>query len=334
MQSLGSGRSTLLLSGRHIAARVRPGEYIRAVEAAFRRLGTGALGTPPVVHIPATAGGFHIKSAVGAEAPRLSAVKVNGNFPGNPGRFGLPTVQGFVALLDAERGTLLALMDSAEITAQRTAASSLVAALRLACPDAEAAAFVGCGVQAHSHLAMLRDRFPLARVRCFDTDAGSAARFDERAKRLGLESQVAGSPAEACRGAAIVVTSTPSRTALLGPDDVAAGSFVAAVGADSPDKQELDPELMRRAHVVPDVLAQAVAMGDLHHALAAGIMTAAQIHGDLASVVTGRVRGRTSADEVFVFDSTGTAAADLAAAELVYTTLRNDPDVPRFDFAP
>jgi ornithine cyclodeaminase/alanine dehydrogenase-like protein (mu-crystallin family) len=86
--------------------------------------------------------------------------------------------------------------------------------------------------------------------------------------------------------------------------------------------------------VVPDVLAQAVAMGDLHHALAAGIMTAAQIHGDLASVVTGRVRGRTSADEVFVFDSTGTAAADLAAAELVYTTLRNDPDVPRFDFAP
>jgi ornithine cyclodeaminase/alanine dehydrogenase-like protein (mu-crystallin family) len=159
-----------------------------------------------------------------------------------------------------------------------------------------------------------------------------AERLGAKATAMGLDVELAESAAAAARDAAIVVTSTPSHAPVLGPPDVAAGCFVAAVGADNPDKLEIAPELLALTRVVPDVLAQAVQMGDLRHALAAGVMTVEQVHGELADVVTGRVPGRRSDEEIFVFDSTGTAASDLAAAELVYATLRDCADVPRLHF--
>jgi ornithine cyclodeaminase/alanine dehydrogenase-like protein (mu-crystallin family) len=100
--------------------------------------------------------------------------------------------------------------------------------------------------------------------------------------------------------------------------------FIAAIGADSAGKQELSPSLLRACKVIPDVLAQAVHMGDLQHALAAGVMTADDVHGELGDVVCRRVAARTSPDERFVFDSTGSAITDLAVADLVYQSARGD----------
>src|SRR4029453_1352944 len=133
---------------------------------------------------------------------------------------------------------------------------------------------------------------------------------------------------EAVRDAHIVVTCTTSTRPFLYDGDVAPGCFVAAVGADHAYKHEIDPALMRAARVVPDVLAQAAAMGDLHHAIAAGAMTASEIHGELAHVVSGRVAGRRSA-EIFVFASRGAAIEDLAAGELAYEIAPADPAAPR-----
>ena len=100
--------------------------------------------------------------------------------------------------------------------------------------------------------------------------------------------------------------------------DVAPGTFLAAVGADNPAKQEIDPALMASATVVVDVLDQCAEIGELHHALAAGLMTREQVHAELGDVVAGRRPGRTRREEITIFDSSGTALQDVAAAIAVY----------------
>ena len=97
---------------------------------------------------------------------------------------------------------------------------------------------------------------------------------------------------------------------------------MAAVGADNPAKNELTPGLMAGATVVVDVLEQALFMGDLHHAIAAGVMTAADVHAELGRLVTGEKPGRRTADEITIFDSTGTGIQDVAAASRAYELAR------------
>lgn len=104
--------------------------------------------------------------------------------------------------------------------------------------------------------------------------------------------------------------------------DVAAGAFVAAVGADNPHKREVHPNLMGRARVVVDDLAQCAAGGDLHHAIAAGVMRTQDVHGELGEIVLGSRPGRQREEEILIFDSTGIALEDAAAADLVYENAR------------
>jgi ornithine cyclodeaminase/alanine dehydrogenase-like protein (mu-crystallin family) len=128
--------------------------------------------------------------------------------------------------------------------------------------------------------------------------------------------------AEAVWSSDVCVTCTPSRQPFLFRDQVRAGTFVAAVGADSADKQELDSGLMAAAVVVVDVLDQCASIGDLHHALDAGALTRESVHAELADLVSGRKPGRRSAEEITIFDSTGTALEDVAAAVVVYEKAR------------
>jgi ornithine cyclodeaminase/alanine dehydrogenase-like protein (mu-crystallin family) len=321
---------TLILTRSYLAAHLTAQPYLQRVEQAFRGLAAGELETPAVGHLPGReGGGFHFKAAARSRGNARAAIKINGNFPANPLRRGLPTIQGFVALLDTECGRILALLDSAEITARRTAAASALAARLLAVPRASRLAIVGCGVQARYHLEALRELFAFESLLCHDTDRTRADEVAAAALSSGIDAAVVGSPREAVRHAHIVVTCTTSTRPFLRDGDVTPGCFVAAVGADHAYKHEIEPGLMRAARVVPDVLAQAAVMGDLHHAIAAGAMTASDIHGELAHVVSGRVAGRRSAQEIFVFDSTGTAIEDLAAAELAYEIASADPAAPR-----
>jgi ornithine cyclodeaminase/alanine dehydrogenase-like protein (mu-crystallin family) len=124
--------------------------------------------------------------------------------------------------------------------------------------------------------------------------------------------------AEAALQSDVIVTCTTARAPFLGPEHVRAGTFIAAVGADSPDKSELAPVLFRGATVVVDLLSQALAMGDLRHAVAAGAVSAAQVHAELGEVVAGRKAGRTGDDEIAIFDSTGMGIQDVASAARVY----------------
>jgi len=294
-------------------------ECIAAVEQAFKLYGEGRAPSPGSLATHAEHGTFHTKAGTLDLGRRYFAAKTNANFPGNTERYGLPTIQGVIALFDAERGTPLAILDSREITSLRTGAATAVAAKYLARADASIATICGCGVQARAQLAAVASVRPLTRVYAVDRSRDNAARFArEMSNELGIEVIAASDLATAARESDICVTCTPSREPILHAGDVNRGAFVAGVGADNPDKQELDVALLARSAVVVDILDQAVTSGDLHHAIAAGVMTREDVRAELGAVVAGRTAGRLHDDEIVVFDSTGTALQDVAAAAVVY----------------
>jgi len=310
---------TLLLSRRDVAGVLGVRDCIDAVERAFLLHAAGETIPPGVLGAHVDGGGFHVKTAGLTEGRPIFVAKVNANFPGNPARHGLPTIQGVVALFDAECGRLLALLDSIEITSLRTAAASAVAAKHLAREDAAVATVCGCGEQGRSQLRALLAVRPIRRVMAFDADARVAERYAaEMARELEIEVRAVGDLAAAARQSDVVVTCTTARRWILGRGDVQPGAFVAAVGADNPEKQEIEPALMAASAVVVDVLAQCERIGDLHHAVAAGAMTRDDVTAELADVVSGRRPGRRHEDDVVIFDSTGTALQDVAAAWIAY----------------
>jgi alanine dehydrogenase len=310
---------TLILTQQDVRALLGFDECIAAVEAAFRLHAEGRSLAPGMLGVPSREGGFHIKAA-GLQMSRLYfAAKTNANFSGNPRRHGLPAIQGVIVLCDGEDGRPLAVMDSIEVTVRRTAAATAVAAKWLARPDAQVITVCGCGHQGRAQLRALRRVLPLRRAYAFDTDQTAARAYArDLSGELELDVRAVTDYAEAVRVSDVCVTCTPSRRPFLLREHVGAGTFVAAVGADSPDKQELDPALVAASLLVVDVLDQCASIGELHHALVAGAVTRESVHAELADVVTGRKPGRRSPDEITIFDSTGTALEDVAAAAVVY----------------
>jgi alanine dehydrogenase len=314
---------TLVITRQDVRALLTVDACIDAVEHAFRAHADGQSIPPAVLGTHVVGGGFHVKTAglrggTTGERP-MFATKVNANFPANPARHGLPTIQGVIVLFDAEDGRPLAVLDSIEITSLRTAAASAVAARYLARGDASIAAVCGCGEQGRSQLRALARVRPIDHVFAFDVDSSRADRYaDELSRELGLDITPVRKLGDATCRADIWVTCTPAHRWLLGREHVRPGAFVAAVGADNPEKQEIEPALLAASTVVVDVLDQCASIGDLHHALELGVIRREDVHAELAEVVSGRRPGRTRADEVIVFDSTGTALQDVAAAKLVY----------------
>lgn len=311
---------TLILKRSEVASLLNLGECIGAVEEAFRLNEEGQSLLPGVLETLTGDGGFHIKAAGLRLAGRsYYAAKVNANFPQNMSWHGLPTIQGVVALFDGESGYLLALLDSIEITALRTGAATAVAAKYLARPDSKVATVCGCGVQGRVQLKSLAQVLRLARVYAYDQDEALSGRFAaEMSKELGMEVMPVTDLPGAVGESDVCVTCTPSRQPFLMREHVRAGTFVAAVGADNPLKQELAPELMASNKVVADILEQCAAIGDLHHAIEAGVMSKSDVYAELGGIVAGRIPGRTSEEEIIIFDSTGTALQDVAAAAVVY----------------
>ncbi len=306
----------LVLGGSEVDALLDPGSCIRAVEEAFRDRGRGADAPTGVLGFHAADGGFHLKAAA-APGWRYFAAKLNANFPDNPRRRGLPTIQGIVVLFDGVTGSPLAVIDSVRITALRTAAASAVAARYLARPEASRLFIVGCGTQAMAHIDAIRAVRSVERVAVYDSDPARAMALVSWAERRGVTT-VAERGIAGARESDMIVTCTPSRSAFLGLEHVSPGAFVAAVGADNEQKQEIHPALMGCAKVVVDSREQCVTMGDTRGAIAAGSMIASGIHADLSEIVSGSRVGRSSEGDVVVFDSTGVALEDVAAAGAVY----------------
>lgn len=311
----------LLLNRNEIASLLSLDEYIRVVEDAFRNHALGASLTPALAHVDAEGGEFHIKAGGMRGDPPYFAVKVNGGFFQNRARHGLPNIQGLILLSRADNGIPLAVLDSIEITIQRTGAATAVAARHLARPNSRVCTVCGCGNQARIQLRALARVTRLERVFAWSSihDADEANAYsNEMTRELGIPVLASDDLPASLAQSDICVTCTPSRKPFLRRADVRPGTFIAAVGADSPDKQELYSDLTASSKVVADIRDQAIAVGETHHAIEEGLVSAEHVHAELGEILAGKRSARTSPEEVIIYDSTGTALQDVAAAAAVY----------------
>ncbi len=291
-----------LFTARHVYEAVPPERALDAVRKAFIAYARGEWSMPPKVYVPAyPAGDFRAMPALGAGHALLKWVT---SFPGNPAR-GLPTVMGLVLLSSAEDGRPAAVLDAGAVTALRTGAAAVLAAETLGAPKAETVAVIGAGVngQATARTFLARGRSVLL----YDLDA---TRAEAAAGELGAT--LASSPGEAL-ACEIVATVTPAREPLYEEGSLRPGQHVSLMGADGPGKAEIAAAELARVRVFCDDWEQASHNGDLAHAVERGLVTRLDVTS-LGDVLRGQAQGRTSAEEITVFDSTGLAIQDLAIA--------------------
>ena len=310
---------TMLLTRKDVAALLTIEECIAAIERVFKLHGQGKTVPPGVLGVRAADGGFHIKAGLLDLDRSYFAAKINANFPENPKRLGLPTIQGLVMLCDGEYGSPLAVLDSIEITIQRTGAATAVAAKYLAKSDSKTITICGCGNQGRVSVRALGKVFSLEKVFAYDVNLAQAQTFaKELANEIGIEVVAVEDLENAAGRSDIVVTCTPAKLPFLKKRFIRSGTFVAAVGADNEEKQELEESLLTESKVVVDVLDQCTTIGELHHALQHKLMTPQDVHAELGEVIAGVKAGRISSDEIIIFDSTGMALQDVMTATIIY----------------
>lgn len=299
---------------------IGPAAALPAVRAAFAALARGEATLPGVIgfDVPAHRGEVHVKGAYLHGAPYYS-IKEAAGFYANSER-GLPVGSGLVLVFDATTGFLAAILfDNGYLTELRTGAAGALAADLLARRRVERVAVIGAGSQARFQVeALALVRRPGSVTVFGRTPARAAAYAREMQERMGLPVAVAASAREAVEGADVVITVTPSRAPIVRAEWLGPGAHVTAVGADGPDKQELEPEVLARADkVVADRLDQCLRLGELHHAVEAGLLAAGDVWAELGEMAAGLKPGRESENEITVADLTGVGIQDAAVASVV-----------------
>jgi ornithine cyclodeaminase/alanine dehydrogenase-like protein (mu-crystallin family) len=293
-------------SGAAVERAVTPHEAYDAVREAFVAHARGEWTMQPKLYVTNyPAGDFRAMPALGGGHALLKWVT---SFPGNPAR-GLPTVTGLVLLSSAETGQLEAVLDAAGVTALRTAAAGVLAADTLCRAGASTYAVIGCGVNGAETARMLAARGIAPLV--WDVDAGRRAAVAER-----IGTRVAGSLEEALT-ADVVITVTPGASVLYPSGSLRIGQHVSLMGADGPGKAEVAVEELARGRLFCDDWEQASHGGELAAGVAAGVVARERVT-ELGRVLAGDADGRSSAEDVTLFDSTGLAIQDLAIAKAAF----------------
>ena len=292
---------------------------IDCIRDAFRALAEKPVVMPPILRldIPEHRGEVDVKTAY---IPGLEgfAIKISPGFFDNP-KLGLASTNGMMVLLSTRTGLVQALLlDNGYLTDVRTAAAGAVAADCLARPDARIATIFGAGMQAAMQLEALCLVRPIAEARIWARDVARAeALARTSSERLGIAVTAVSDPGAAVSGADIIVTTTPSAQPLLRADWVQPGQHVTAMGSDSEHKNEVDPMLVTRADLyVADRLSQTRKLGELHHAIRAGLVREEAAFPELGEILAGRSHGRTRRDDITLADLTGTGIQDTAIATL------------------
>ena len=295
---------------------------IAAVERGFRALGRGeaALPDPMVLELSEQQAEVHVKGAHLAGGRHI-VLKVATGFYRNRAR-GLPSGDGMFLLLDADTGVPAVLLEEhGYLTDFRTAAAVALTLKYLAPSDTHDALLVGAGALARLTARAMVAQLPLARLTLWN-------RTRERAEGLARElaqvvdTRIAPALESAVRDHRVIVTATASTTPLVMASWVGPGTHITSVGTGSPEKIELEPALLRRADkLVVDRVFQTERYGNLHHAMAAGIVTRDKVYAELGDLAAGRLPGRETAGEITVADLTGVGVQDAAIAQAVVEVL-------------
>ena len=240
-------------------------------------------------------------------------------FPGNH-QAGLPSHQGSVLLFDAEHGALRFMADGDAITQIRTGAVSAVATDLLARPDAKRLALLGAGAQGRSHLEAMALVRRLTEVTVWDVRPENARRFAaEMAEKAGCPIRACSCAEEAVRDADIICTLAPSPTPVLESSWVKPGAHINAVGACSATARELSSDLVARCLLYGDSIESVEKeSGDYLIPLSEGVIQKGHLRGTIGQLLCGETTGRTSAQDVTLFDALGLAIEDVACAKYLY----------------
>lgn len=313
--------ATLLLTRNDLSPLLSPHDYINGIEYAFRQYGEGYSFGNSMVHGDTPSDlEFHIKAGglVWKGKPYF-AVKANGSSFQNQKLRGLPNILGVITLYDGESGFPLAVIESTELTRQRTAAGTAVALKFLAPAGTRKIFLCGCGGQGWTHMRYLKEILPLDEVFVYDIQADAGLAFAKKLEmELGIPVHFVQDLSSGTQRCKVIVTCTPSRTPYLSATNIRPGMTIAAIGADSPAKQELEPRVFQGNKVVVDILSQCVAAGELRHAILAGLITEKDVYAEIGAIVAGKKPGRETLDETIIYKATGTAIQDTAAAIMVY----------------
>jgi alanine dehydrogenase len=320
----------LFLSSADVDDLAEPADYVAVVRDAYRQIGEGAPAEPRTKLFNREPPGMLTTYA--AVLPETGAM---GGYTYSAG-FGAEDAWFMTPLFDAASGEPLALLDGASMNPFKTGAAGAVAVDALARADATEIAVIGSGAQARGQLATTATVRKFEAVRVFSPTTESreafAAEFDDR---LDADVSAAASASEAVAGADVVITATTASEPVIDDDDVEPGTHVTAMGQYHPKKNELPPELIARATYVPDIRERAMQdAGSFLAAIEAGLVDEDHVAAELGEVVAGEHPGRTSDDEVTVFDSGGTGIETVAAAHMLYKWASQDGRGKTIDFAP
>jgi alanine dehydrogenase len=313
-------RKTLILSRTDMMGLVTPAEYVSCVEQAYRMHGAGRYYMDPKGHIVLDKypGEWEAMPSY-IEEPEAAACKWVSIRERNREKFDLPTVFSILIYTHPETGFPLAICDGSYHTVMRTGASAAVSAKWLARKNAKKLAIVGAGHMAEGTLATCATVFAWDEVRIWSRSQATLDEFvRDQAPKYRFPIHASRDLAEVVRGADVVVTVTPAREPLVKDEWIAPGTHIAAVGADKAGDQELDPRIVQRARIFVDDIRQCRTDGEINVPLSQGLIKESDIAGEIGEVVTGKKKGRTSDQDITLFDSTGIALQDSATIPLEY----------------
>lgn len=313
--------SMRVLNGRDVMKVISMADAIEAVERAYRLFARKEAGVFPIIahEFEPEKKEMDIKSGH-LEGAGIYGLKVVGYSSDNPKLRGIPALAGLVIVMSVETGRPLGLVDGMTITNIRTGAAGAVGAKALARPNSEKVLLVGTGAQGRAQIEGLLHVMPAVRmIRVFGrTPSNVEAYVAEMSAKYPHVSFSAVSSQElkdAALNSDIIVTCTPSHKALIKEDYVRPGTHINAIGADFPGKQELEEGILPKALVVGDSREQVVRQGECQTACRKGILRPEDIL-EIGDVLEGKVQGRTSDEQITVFDSTGMALQDIITAQM------------------
>ena len=271
---------------------------------------------------------FAIKSGLDREN-EMVGFKCGTYWAGNQDK-GLPAHGSTILLLDPETGFPQALVSASYLNGYRTAAADAVAVSFLARPDATVIGVIGAGHQAEQEIRAVAEVRALSLIKISTRSESRAGWITDRLKDLDIDIQVTNAE-QAVRGSDIVITVTPSESPLVRDEWVGQGTHISAMGADDVGKHELETAILKRASLFADYPQQSVVIGEFQHAYGEGIINPAEIC-PLGQVTLGNSPGRISETQITVFDSSGIAIQDLAAAGAMFKAAQEMDQVLYIDF--
>ena len=316
-----ANRKTLILGRTEMIGLVAPAEYNGCVEQAYRMHGEGRYYMDPKGHIVLDRfpGEWEAMPSY-IEEPHAAACKWVSIREWNRERFNLPTVFSILIYTHPETGFPLAIVDGSYHTVMRTGAAAAVSAKWLARKNSRKLAIVGAGHMAEGVLATCNEVFPWNEVRLWSRSQATLDHFvrEQQPKHASFKIDASTDLEKVVRGADVVVTVTPARAPIVMNDWIAPGMHIAAVGADKKGDQELEGKILTRARVFVDDIRQCRTDGEINVPLSQGLITEADIAGEIGEVIIGKKPGRTSDRDITLFDSTGIALQDSATVPLEY----------------